>query len=53
MDTNNFIFHLKTKDFFIFIAKDVEQRSDTSNNELDRALPQVKNKKVIGLMKND
>ena len=33
------------------IAKDVETRFDTSNFELDRPLP--KNKKVIGLMKDE
>ena len=32
---------------------DVETRSDTSNYELDRPLPKGKNKKVIGLMKDE
>ena len=35
------------------IAEDVETRFDTSNYELDRPLPKGKNKKVIGLMKDE
>ena len=35
------------------IAEDVETRFDTSNYELDRSLPKGKNKKVIGLMKDE
>ena len=35
------------------IAEDVETRFDTSNFEIDRPLPKGKNKKVIGLMKNE
>ena len=51
MDTDSFIIHIKTKDFYKDIADDVEKRFDTSNYELDRPLPKEKNKKVIGLMK--
>ena len=50
MDTNNFIVHVKTDDIYKDIAKDVKQRSDTSNYEIDRPLPIGKNKKVIALM---
>ena len=32
---------------------DVEQRFDTSNYELNSLLPKEKNKKVIGVMKNE
>ena len=35
------------------ITKDVETRFHTSNYELDRPLPKIKNKKVIGLMKDE
>ena len=35
------------------IANDVEKRLDTSNYEVDRPLPTGKNKKVIGLMKDE
>ena len=53
MDTNNFIVHIKTDDIYKDIAEDVETRFDTSNYELDRPLPKGKNKKVIGLMKDE
>ena len=34
------------------INKDIGTKFDTSNYELDRPLPEEKNKKVIGLMIN-
>ena len=52
MDTDSFIFHL-TDDIYKGIAEDVETRFDTSNFETDRPLPKGKNKKVIGLMKDE
>ena len=45
--------NIKTEDFYKDIANDVEKRFDTSNYEVDRPLPTGKNKKVIGLMKNE
>ena len=51
MDTDSFIMHTKTEDFYKDIAHDVEKRFDTSNYEVNRPLPTGKNKKVIGLMK--
>ena len=53
MDTDNFIMNIKTEDFYKDIANDVEKRFDTSNYECDRPLPTGKNKKVIGLMKDE
>ena len=53
MDTEIFIMHIKTEDFYKDIANDVEKRFDTSNYECDRPLPTGKNKKVIGLMKDE
>ena len=53
MDTGSFIVYIKTDDIYNDIAKDVETRFDTSNYELDRPLPKGKNKKVIGLMKDE
>ena len=53
MDTGSFIVHVKTNDNYKDIAEDVETRFDTSNLELDRTLPKGKNKKVIGLMKEE
>ena len=53
MDTDSFIIHIKTEDFYKDIANDVEKRFDASNYEVDRPLPTGKNKKVIGLMKDE
>ena len=53
MDTDSFIVYIKTEDINSDIAKDVEARCDTSNQESDRPLPKEKNKKVIGLMKDE
>ena len=53
MDTDNFIMSIKTNDFYKDIANDVEKKTDTSNYELNRPLPTGKNKKVIGLMKDE
>ena len=53
MDTDSFIMHIKTEDFYRDIADDVEKRFDTSNYQVNRPLPTGKNKKVIGLMKDE
>ena len=53
MDTGIFIIHNKTEDFYKDIADDVVKRFDTSNYEVNRPLPTGKNKKVIGLMKDE
>ena len=53
MDTDSFIMNIKTNDFYKDIASDVENRFDTSNYEVNRPLPMGKNKKVIGLMKDE
>ena len=55
MDTDSFVIHIKTEDFYKDIADDVEKWFDTSNYEEDdkRQLPMGKNKKVIGLFKDD
>ena len=55
MDTDSFIMHIKTEDFYKDIADDVEERFDTSNydDECDRSLPKGKNKKVIRKFKNE
>ena len=45
MDTDSFIFHVKTDDIYKNIVKDVEKRSDAPNFETDRPLPKGKNKK--------
>ena len=53
MDTDSFIMHIKTKDFYEDIEDDVEKRFYASNYIVDRPLPTGKNKKVIGLMKDE
>ena len=65
MDTDSLVYHTKTEDFYADIANDVEERFDTSGYVLDgyyvpgtavrsyRPLPVGKNKKVIGLMKDE
>ena len=53
MDIDSFIMLIKTEDFYKDIANDVEKRFDTSNYEVNRPLPTGKNKKVIGLMKDE
>ena len=53
MDTDSFIMHIKTKDFYENIANDVEKIFDTSNYEVNRPLAAGKNKKKIGLMKDE
>ena len=53
MDPDSLIPMIKTEDFYRDIANDVEKRFDTSNYKVDRPLPTGKNKKVIGLMKDE
>ena len=53
VDTDSFIMHTKTEDFYQDVTNNVEKRFDTSNYEVNRPLPIGKNKKVIGLMKDE
>ena len=53
MDTDRFIVYIKTEDIYADNSKYVEARFDTSDYELDKPLPKGKNKKVIGLMKDE
>ena len=53
MDTDSFIINIKTEDFYDDIADDVEKRFDTANYECNRPLIKGKNKKVIGLLKDE
>ena len=53
MDTDSFIINTKTEDFYEDITNDVERRFYTSNYEVNRPLLKGRNKKVIGLMKNE
>ena len=44
MDTDSFIVYIKADDIYKDIAEDVKTRFDTLNYELDRPLPNGKNK---------
>ena len=44
---------MKTDDIYEDIVEDVETRFDTSNYEIDRPMPIRKNKKVVGLMRDE
>ena len=52
MDTDSLVYDIETEDFYKDIAEDVEERFDISGY-CDRPLPVGKNKKVIGLMKDE
>ena len=55
MDTDSFVYEIETEDFYRDIAKDVDKRfhiSECSKDE-NRPPPIGKNKKVIGLMKDE
>ena len=53
MDTDSFILYIKTVDIYKDIGKDVETGFDTLNYKLGNPLLKGKNKKVIGLMKDE
>ena len=53
MDTDSFVIQIETKDFYEDIANDVEEWFDTSNYDDNGLLPTGKNKKVIGLFKDE
>ena len=55
MDTDSFVIHIITEDFYRNIANDVERWFDTSNYDEtdDRPLTVGMNKKGIGLFKNE
>ena len=52
-DTDNFVIYVKTEDFHKNIANDVERRFDTSSYDENDERPMGKNKKVIGLLKDE
>ena len=53
MNTDSFIIYIKTDDVYEDIADDVKKIFDISNYEVNRPLPNGKNKNVIGLMKDE
>ena len=53
MDTDCQIVYIKRDDIYKDIVEDAKTRFDTSNYELDRPLSKTKNKKLIGLKKDE
>ena len=55
MDTDSFIFTVKTDDFLKNISKDIDKWFDTSgySKDIDRPFEKGKNKKVIGKFKDE
>ena len=51
--TDSFIVYIKANDIYKDITEDVETRFNTSNYELEKPLLKGKNKKVIGVMKDE
>ena len=54
-NTDSFVIYIKTEDFYEGIANDVERWFDTSNYDENgkRSLPIGKNKKLVGLFKDE
>ena len=54
-DTDSLVIHIKTEDFYKYIANNVERWFDTSNynKKDDRPLSIGKNKKAIGMFKDE
>ena len=50
---DSFIMHIKAEDFYKDIADDVEKKCDISSYTVERPLTMGKNKKKIGLMKEE
>ena len=53
MDTDSLIYDIEMDDFCKDIAHDIASRFDTSGYVPNRPLPVGKNKKVVGLMKDE
>ena len=52
MDTDSFIIDVKVENDYKDIVNDVKKRFVTSNYKVNRSLPTGKNKKLIGLTKD-
>ena len=53
MDNDSFTVYIKTSDIYKAIAEHVYTRLDISNYEFNRPMPKGKNKKVIGVLKDE
>jgi len=52
-DTDSLMYHVQTKDFYKDILPDIENKFDTSNYPKNHKLLNNKNKKVIGMFKDE
>ena len=53
IDTESFIVHIKMENIYLDIAKDIENRFETSNYELERQLTKRTNIQVLGLREDE
>ena len=53
IDTESFIVHIKMENIYLHIAKDIENRFETSNYELERQLTKITNIQVLGLREDE
>ena len=53
MDTDSFVHDTKTDDFYKDVADIIKARFDTNSYSCSRSLPVGKNKKAIGLTKDE
>ena len=53
MDTDSFIFNVKTEDWYKDISNDIEQSFDTSNIQINIPIKIGVNKKVLGTWKDE
>ena len=55
MDTDSFVVHINTEDFYSDIKPDLDMWFDTSkiDNKLDRPIPKGINEGIIGMFKDE
>ena len=53
MDTDSFIFNVKTEDWYKDISNDIEKRFDTSNIQTNIPIKKGINKNVLGVFKDE
>ena len=53
IDTESFIVHIKMENIYLHIPKDIENRFETSNYELERQLTKRTNIQVLGLREDE
>ena len=53
MDMDNFLVYVKSEKIYVDLSGDVKKQFDTSHYRVKRSIKARKNKKKIGLMKNE